>query len=431
MLSALKLRTVNRELRTAPERVLPFGEARRIVEAAGNSWLQGCAISSEKADLLSSLGRVLAEEVISDRDLPPFNRATRDGFALRAEDVAGASEAAPVPLQVVGEIRAGSSQYHQDLQTGEALEIMTGAPAPSGPEYAVVMVEHTSRNGNKVLVQRSVKPGENIVPAGSEAASGAVLLTPGHRIDHAAIAVAASAGKTQLQVYRRPRVAILSTGDEIVEINTRPQAHQIRNSNSYSLAAQVLAAGGEPVQLPIAPDDLPPLRALVCQGLKTDLLLLSGGVSMGKYDLVEQVLAEFGAEFLFTGALIQPGRPVVFGRIVAASSRPATYFFGLPGNPVSTMVTFELFARPLIDALSGAPPRALKLLQGRLKAEIKTRTGLTRFLPALLSGSEVELVRWQGSGDIVATAQANCYVVVPPDRAAIAAGERVDVLIRR
>ena len=167
------------------------------------------------------------------------------------------------------------------------------------------------------------------------------------------------------------------------------------------------------------------------EGLKSDLLLLSGGVSMGKYDLVEQVLAEFGAEFLFTGALIQPGRPIVFGRIPLAAGGAGAYFFGLPGNPVSTMVTFELFAKPMIDALAGAPPRPLPLLQARLKAEIKTKTGLTRFLPALLSGSQVELVRWQGSGDIVATAQANCYVVIPPDRAVIAAGEMVEVLIRR
>ena len=413
------------------ERVLPFEEARKIVETAAGSLLRKRTFSSEKIDLLGSAGRVLAEEIVSDRDLPPFNRATRDGYVLLTNDVAGASEGTPAALRVIDEIKAGSPQYGGSLQAGEALEIMTGAPAPSGGDYAVVMVEHTSRSGSEILVQRSAKPGENIVPAGSEAHKGAALLGPGHHIDHAAIAVAASVGKTQLQVYRRPRVAILSTGDEIVDISAGPQAHQIRNSNSYSLAAQVAAAGGEALQLPIAPDDLSRLRELVGEGLKSDLLLLSGGVSMGKYDLVEQVLAEFGAEFLFTGALIQPGRPIVFGRIPPAAGGAGAYFFGLPGNPVSTMVTFELFARPMIDALAGAPPRPLPLLQARLKAEIKTKTGLTRFLPALLSGSQVELVRWQGSGDIVATAQANCYVVIPPDRAVIAAGEMVEVLIRR
>jgi molybdopterin molybdotransferase len=410
------------------ERVLSFEEARKIVEAAGSRVFEAPP-PRETADLLSSAGRVLAEEVISDRDLPPFHRATRDGFALRAKDVASASETKPAILRVIGEVRAGSPQHDGRLNAGEALEIMTGAPAPPGDEHAVVMVEHTSRDGNRILVKRSVEPSENIVAAGSEAEKGAIVLRPGQRVDHAAIAVAASAGQTQLQVYRRPRVAILSTGDEVVEIDARPEPHQIRNSNSYSLAAQVKAAGGEPVQLPIAPDDLSRLRELVGEGLKSDLLLLSGGVSMGKYDLVEQVLVEFGAELLFTGALIQPGKPVVFGSVPASDG--AKYFFGLPGNPVSTMVTFELFARPMIDALSGSLPQPLTVLRARLKAEIKTKTGLTRFLPALLKGSEVELVPWQGSGDIVATAKANCYVVVPADRAGIPAWEMVQVLIRR
>jgi molybdopterin molybdotransferase len=412
------------------ERVLSFEQARKIVEDAASNLLHGPTFPNETVDLLASAGRVLAERVVSDRDLPPFHRATRDGFALRANDVARASEAAPALLRVIGEVKAGSPEHEAKLQAGEALEIMTGAPAPPGEEHAVVMLEHTSRDGNKILVKRSARPGENIVPAGSEAQKGTTLLEPGHRMDYAAIALAASVGKTELRVYRRPRVAIVSTGDEVVEINAKPRPHQIRNSNSYSLAAQIQAAGGEPVQLPIAPDDLCRLRELVGEGLTSDLLLLSGGVSMGKYDLVEQVLAEFGAEFLFTGALIQPGRPVVFGFTARADGAPK-FFFGLPGNPVSTMVTFELFAKPMIDALSGTVPQPLTLLRARLKAEIKTKTGLTRFLPALLMGSEVELVPWQGSGDIVATAEANCYVVVPPDRAVIPAWEMVQVLIRR
>jgi molybdopterin molybdotransferase len=414
-----------------PERVLSFEEARKVVEEAGHDLLRRGRPSMEKAGLLDSAGRVLAEQITADRDFPPFNRATRDGFAVRAADVLGASEAAPVRLQVVGETKAGAPQYGVALKPGETLEIMTGAPAPAGGEYAVVMVEHTSRQGDEILARRAVKAGENIVAAGSEARKGAVLLGPGHRIDYAAIAAAASVGRTQVEVFRRPRIAILSTGDEIVEINATPQAHQIRNSNSYSLAAQVAAAGGEAVQLPIAADNISALRGLVQKGLESDLLLLSGGVSMGKYDLVEQVLAEFGAEFLFTGALIQPGKPVVFGRAGSAPGQAAHYFFGLPGNPVSTMVTFELFAQPVIDALCGAPPTPLRLLQARLKSEIKTKTGLTRFLPASLSGSQVEMVRWQGSGDIAATAQANCYVVVPPDRETIPAGALLEVLLRR
>jgi molybdopterin molybdotransferase len=230
-------------------------------------------------------------------------------------------------------------------------------------------------------------------------------------------------------------VGILSTGDEIVDVEAHPGPSQIRNSNSYSLSAQVEAAGAEPVRLPIAVDDPVVLRHLIEEGLALDLLLLTGGVSMGKYDLVEPVLAEFGAEFFFTGAQIQPGRPVVFGRArPSPGAETATYFFGLPGNPVSTMVTFEIFVRPILDALCGASPRKLRFLQARLGCEIRTKTGLTRFLPARLSGeferTEVELVRWQGSGDTAAMARADCFLVVPPDRERLAAGEMVSVLLR-
>jgi molybdopterin molybdotransferase len=206
----------------------------------------------------------------------------------------------------------------------------------------------------------------------------------------------------------------------------------------------VQAAGGEPVLLPIAPDETERLRELISDGLDADLLLLAGGVSMGKYDLVEPVLAELQTEFFFTGAQIQPGKPVVFGRIPCSRGRlarelPASapafiYFFGLPGNPVSTMVTFELFARPVLEALTGLTPRKLTFLRARLKSEIKTKTGLKRFLPAILSGEfehpDVELAAWHGSGDIASLARADCYIVIPSDRYKIPAGEWVPVLMR-
>jgi molybdopterin molybdotransferase len=242
---------------------------------------------------------------------------------------------------------------------------------------------------------------------------------------------------------------VLTTGDEIVDLDTEPGPTQIRNSNSYSLAVQIQQAGGEPVLLPIAPDEPKRLRELIEEGLRSELLLMTGGVSMGRYDLVEQVLAEMKAEFFFTGAKIQPGRPVVFGRGGASkdeaqkkqapegrktSPLPHTYFFGLPGNPVSTMVTFELFARPMLEALAGILPRRLIFLHAQLKSEIRSKTGLKRFLPAIVSGefenAKVELVRWQGSGDIAATASANCYIVIPPDRENIPAGDWVAVLMR-
>lgn len=402
-----------------PATVLPFEQARALVErhAAGVS---PCA--AEPVDIAHAGGRVLAENLAADRDFPPFPRSARDGYAVRAADLARV----PASLRIIGESKAGAAPetIPAEVRSGEAVLIMTGAPVPSGAD-AVVMVEYSARQGESVEIQRSVAAGENVVPRGSEGRAGAVLLKCGQRLDAAGVAVAASVGKSSLLVHALPRVAILATGDEIVDVAAQPGPHQIRNSNSYSLAAQVRAAGGLPVLLPIAPDEPVQLRRLIEQGLASDLLLLAGGVSMGKYDLVEQVLGELGAEFFFTGALIQPGRPVVFGR---ARDK---YFFGLPGNPVSTMVTFELFARPMLEALGGAKVTPLSFFPVRLKREIKVRPGLTRFLPGLLSGQladlEVELASWQGSGDIAGAARANCYVVVPPDRERIAAGEMVAV----
>ncbi len=411
-----------------PDLVLSFEEARHVVEthAAGVR-----PHGKELVELLDAAGQILAEAVVADRNFPPFRRATRDGYALRAADLAHL----PATLEVVGEIKAGASLVESAIRvgSGQAASIMTGAPAPEGAD-AIVMVEYTSRDGNRVSVSRGVGSGDNVVPVGSEAKRGERLLEPGIRLDHAAIAVAASVGRSHLLVYSKPQVAVLSTGDELVEIEVPPGPNQIRNSNSYSLAAQIKEAGGEPVLLPIARDESLRLRELIADGLESDLLLLTGGVSMGKYDLVEQVLAEFGAEFFFTGARIQPGKPIVFGRIPAGGGGDATYFFGLPGNPVSTMVTFELFARPMLEALAGMIARKLVFLHARLKSDIKTKIGLKRFLPAVVSGefehAEVELARWEGSGDIASTARANAYIVIPPDRERIPAGEWVAVLVR-
>ncbi len=420
-----------------PSLILSFEEARHLVEHhAAALHPRG----KELVDLLegTSAGQVLAEPVLADRHFPPFPRAMRDGYAVRAADLSQL----PATLDVIAEIKAGASNKDIPvLQPGQAATIMTGATAPPGAD-AVVMVEHTTHQGKCVQITKGVAAGDNIAPVGSEAKRGERLLSPGLRLDYPAIAVAAATGRSRLLVYRKPQIGVLATGDEIVDIDVPPGTNQIRNSNSYSLAAQVQAAGGEPILLPIAPDEPSRLRELIADGLEADLLLLAGGVSMGKYDLVEQVLAEFQAEFFFTGVQIQPGKPVVFGRVPCgtpargqpASSASYTYFFGLPGNPVSTMVTFELFARPMLEALAGLTPRKLVFLNARLKSEIKTKAGLKRFLPAVLSGefehAEIELARWQGSGDVAAMTRANCYIVISLDRDRIAAGEWVPVLMR-
>lgn len=411
--------------------VLTFEDARRVVE---NQAALVQAPQTEIVNLVDAAGRVLGESVSADRDLPPFPRSTRDGYAVCSADLHNV----PTMLDVIGEVKAGEKpdKIPASIGKGQAVSIMTGAPVPPGGD-AVVMVEYTSQHSRQVEVMRSVASGENIVPRGAEARQGASLVEQGARLAEATIALAASVGKSKLQVYRRPQVAVLTTGDEIVDVDAAPGPTEIRNSNSYSLAVQIRRAGGDPVLLPIAPDERRGLRRLIDQGLASDLLLMTGGVSMGRYDLVEQVLAELKAEFFFTGTKIQPGRPVVFGRCgggALAREKRTTYFLGLPGNPVSTMVTFELFARPILEALAGMSPRKLVFAYAKLRSEIRVRPGLKRFLPAILSGefedSEVALVPWQGSGDVAATVRADCYIVIPADREHISPGEFVPVMMR-
>jgi molybdopterin molybdotransferase len=411
---------------SAPSRVVSFAEASQIVREHADRLAGRSRHPQQSTSLLDSLGRVLAEPVYADRDQPPFPRSTRDGFACRAGDIL-----AGLPLEVIGLVRAGEAGP-SEISSGQTVEIMTGAPVPTGAD-CVVMVEHVQRNGDTVSLAhgRGIAPGDNIVPRGAEAQAGEVIVPKGTRISAAQIAASAACGAAQLNVFAQPRVAIVATGDELVEVDQQPLVHQIRNSNSYSLAAQLLSAGAQPVRLPIARDERGDLEAAIRSALQADLLLLSGGVSMGKYDLVEEVLLALGAEFFFTGALIQPGKPVVFGRLAVEDRQ--IYFFGLPGNPVSTMVTFSLFVEPLLAALSGDPCRGPHFAQAHLASDVDVKTGLTRFLPARLRSVPfqvtVEPVTWQGSGDLAGTSRSNCFLVVPADRTHLAAGETVTVLL--
>ncbi len=369
-----------------------------------------------------ALGFVLAEEVKTDRDYPPFHRSTRDGYAVRATEAsAGAT------LRCVGEIKAGDT-VAQPLAPRACVQIMTGAAVPDGAD-AVVMIEHTSRDGDSVRFERAAQPGQNIVPRGSEAQRGKTMLSPGMRLGYAELSLAAQVGRPQLRCANKPRVALLSTGDEVVSVDQQPGAFQIRNSNSVSLAAQVRLAGGEPVLLGNAADRVEDLHAKIERGLKEHALVLSGGVSMGKYDLVETVLKDLGAQFHFDAVAIRPGKPAVFGKC------GDTFVFGLPGNPVSTMVTFELFVVPAIDLLNGAPARDLPLVEARLGAALNEKPGLTHFLPARVewrgATAEVKALPWQGSGDVAALAHANCFLVVPSDRGQVNAGDSVQILLRK
>jgi molybdopterin molybdotransferase len=367
--------------------------------------------------VLESAGRVLAEDVSADRDYPPFDRSARDGFAIRAADV-------PAELLVTGEVRAGSASQNE-VTAGTAIEIMTGAPLPRGAD-AVVMIEHVDRRENRIAVSRSIDAGENFTPQGTEAKRFDVLLSAGQRIGFAETGLLAMVGRERISVLRQPRVAIVPTGDEIVDVGEDPLPHQIRNSNAWSLAVQVRRAGGIPNLLQIARDSYEATRASIEEGLKSDLLLLSGGVSAGKYDIVEQVLADLGATFFFTRVKIQPGQPLVFGAV------GAKFFFGLPGNPASTMVTFELFARAAVERLSGIAEPLLPLLKAALARDFRHKPGLTRFLPARLykDGALIEPLGWQGSGDIPAVARANAFLVADAERESWKEGDDIRVLLK-
>jgi molybdopterin molybdotransferase len=371
----------------------------------------------EEIPLAETAGRVLAADAAADRDSPAVARSARDGYVVRAIDLPG-------QLEIVGEVRAGEC-FAGEVGAGQAVEIMTGAPIPSGAD-AVVMIERTRREGVRVAIDSEAEAGQFINPRGCEAAAHEIVLHAGKRLDYADIALLASIGRARVKVYRRPVVAIIPTGDEIVEIHEIPEEFQIRNSNAWSLAAQVARAGGTPQVLPVARDTVKHTREMIARGLAADLLLLSGGVSTGKYDVVEEVLAEFGAEFYFDRVLIQPGQPLVFGRA------GGKYFFGLPGNPSSTMVTFEVFARAALELLAGQEETALHLPLARLTCRFRHRVGLTRFLPARLSldASEVTPVNWHGSGDVPALSRANAYLVADPDRAEYAAGELIRILAK-
>ncbi len=413
---------------------MPYPEALAEVLAAAAGL--NALTATDRVPLAAAAGRVLAEAVRAERDQPPFPRSTRDGFAVRAADLAEGA-----PLRVIGLLRAGEQWRGPALGPGEALEIMTGAPAPEGAD-AVLMIEHTESAGEariQPLPGRSLKPGDNIVPRGAEALAGAELVPPGRLLGAPEIALAASCGYPELAVFPRPHVAIVATGDELVELSEAAEPWQIRNSNSYALAALVEDAGGQPQRLPVARDTREDLSDRLATARGADLLLLSGGVSMGKYDLVEDALREAGAVFTFTGTLIQPGKPLVFGWLPPRSGTPGnslgrTHFFGLPGNPISTEVCFRLFVTPLLRALGGQTELAPRFAEARLSEDVRGGARVTRFLPAEIAGDwqgvTVRPIPWQGSGDLAANGRANGFVVLPPEVPHFGAGETVRVLLR-
>jgi len=376
---------------------------------------------ADSVPLIGCISRVLREDVFADSDSPPFDKAIRDGFAVRFEDVTEI----PATLTVIGESRAGLASNVQ-VQKSQCCEIMTGAPLPAGAN-AVVMVENTERlSQNSVRICKSARENEGLLRLGAESRKGDRVLAAGRQIGLADVGLLASCGKSSVLVSRKPSVAIIATGDELVDVQDLPGASQIRNSNSYTIHAQVLEAGAAPHDLGIARDNLEDLRTKIRLGLEHDILLVSGGVSMGKYDLVENVFADFGVEVLFDKIAMKPGKPTVFGH------RRDTYVFGLPGNPISTIVAFHMFVRPLILFLLKSENTKPKILEANLEAPAKCDPQRASLLPALVRFENgkyrIRTAPWKGSSDLVGLSRANALIVIPQRDGSLETGENVQFL---
>ena len=379
-------------------------------------------LPSEEADLAEAVGRVLAEDVRSDVEMPPFDRAAMDGYAVRARDVAGA----PVTLRVVGQVRAGQVPG-REVGPGEAIQIMTGAPVPSGAD-AVQPVEKTRALGEgRVEILTPVEPAAHIAARGSECRIGDPVLRKGDTVDPAAVAVLAAVGKARVRVGRRPTVSVLVTGDELVDVWDTPTRGRIRNSNGHAVLAQARWAGADARSLGIVPDQADRIAEAVRAGFESDVLIVSGGVSEGAYDLVEDVLQRFDVGLLFTKVAIKPGAPLVFGR------RGDRLVFGLPGNPVSAQVTFDVFVRAALLRMQGARAVSRPTVEAELLEAVRNKSGRKAHLPAQIrfeGGRFVARpVASMGSADIVAHARANALLVLEADRVRAEAGERAPALL--
>ena len=402
--------------------MLPIERGLEIVMSVAKSQERPDRMPVESVPLRDSVRRILRDDVLSDADSPPFDKAIRDGFAVRVEDL----DPIPVVLSVVGESRAGLAA-NVTVERGQCCEIMTGAPLPAGSN-AVVMVENTERvSPNSVRILRGVRENEGLLRRGAEARQGELILRSGRRIGLADLGLLAGNGKSTVSVSAKPSVAVIATGDELVEVEETPKPDQIRNSNSYTICAQVEEAGARPTALGIARDDLDDLRRKICQGLEQDILIVSGGVSVGKYDLVEKVFAEFGVEVLFDKIAMKPGKPTVFGH------RGQTYVFGLPGNPISTMVAFHMFVRPLILFLLKAENTAPKVLEAKLEAPAKCDPERAALVPALVrfDGGQywIRPAPWKGSSDLVGLSRANALIMIPRRSGTLESGQNAQFLL--
>lgn len=382
-------------------------------------------LGAERVPLAESLGRVLAEDVYAHDDLPPFDNSAMDGYAVIADDTAGASRESPCALKVVAEGPAGTV-LSQRLSSGQASTIMTGAPVPPGAD-AVVIVEDTERRNGEVLVYREAKLGANIRRAGEDVARGQLTIPRGKRIRPAEMGMLASLGYAEVAVHAKPRAAIITSGDELVDAAAKPAPGQIRNGNQYSLMGSVLQAGAEVSRVERVGDAKEEVERALRVGVGvSDLVIVCGGVSVGDYDYVKEVLNKLGEMRLWRVA-IKPGKPLAYGHI------DGKLIFGLPGNPVSCIVTFDLFVRPAISRMMGAEPVGLRTVTGVLTEDCRRSPGRLEYIRAVTTfkdgGYRARPIPKHGSGMLSSMVEANSYVVVPATSEVVKAGETLPIVL--
>lgn len=380
-------------------------------------------LPAEETDILSALERVLAEDVFAQRPNPPWDNSAMDGYALISSDISNAADHAPARLKVIYDLPAGSVPKGP-VKNGTAVRIMTGAPVPDGAD-AVVMVENTEKGPDgTVLIRVKSRPGENIRRSGEDFKAGELVVRKGSLIRPAEVAMLATVGRAKVKVHKRPVAAIVSTGDELVDIDEAPSMGKITNSNGYTLSSLVREAGAEPLHLGIAMDTKEALLEKLREALAADCIITSGGVSVGDYDFVKDVLKEMGSEMIFWKVAIKPGKPLAFGVI---GSKPA---FGLPGNPISSMVSFEQFVRPALMKMAGRKNIYRRVLAASITADLRIKPGRMNFIRAELSmgkeGFTVTPLEGQGSGMILSMVKANSFIIVPADSSGYRKGDTVE-----
>ena len=396
-----------------------------VAEAVQIVRQQTKTLGTEKVDLPNALGRVLAQDVVADTDLPPFDRSQMDGYAVRASE----TTSAPVSLRIVGESAAGKG-WHQQMSSGEAVRIMTGAPVPDGAD-SVQQVEltHELKDGTVVELLAAVEPGRSIVKQGDEIKAGETVLRSGATINAAMMAVLAAFGYAQVEVAKRPRVAVAATGSELVTVDEQPGQDQIRDSNNYSISAYAELTGAVVQRLPLIRDETSLLKRQIAEAADNfDVVVTSGGVSMGVYDVTKNALKELGAEIFFERVALRPGKPIVFARLPGGA-----LFFGLPGNPVSVSVTFNLFTRTAILVMQGANEPVLKQETVMLARAVKGTMDRESYLPAqLMTNDDGELIafplKWGGSSDFVSFALTTALVIIPTGVKSVEAGSLVKAI---